>query len=56
MAVGQKAVVANALKTGWQCVDQKTPLEFLGVQRHGFRFLAVFAPVVFPLKRDPVIF
>ena len=31
MAVGQKAVMANTLESGRQDVDEKTPLEFVGV-------------------------
>src|ERR1700710_2272554 len=56
MAVSQKAVMPNALETGRQGVKQKTPLELIHFERHRFRLLAVFAAIVFPLKRDTVIF
>jgi hypothetical protein len=36
-------------------MDEKTPLEFVGVHRHGLRFLAVFAAVIFPLARRSAV-
>ena len=50
MAVGHEAEVADALKTRWQRVDEKTPDKLIGFKCHRLRGLLVFAPVVFPLE------
>ena len=46
MAVGEKAVVADAMEAIWQGVKQKTPDEFVGGKRHhlGFAVVAIVVP------------
>jgi len=55
VAVGQEPIVPDALKAGRQGMDEETPLELVCVNRHGSRFFAVFASIVFPLKRHPAV-
>jgi hypothetical protein len=52
MAVGRKAKVEDALKTGRQHVHKKAPDELIGTNLHDFRVLLVFVFVILPLKRD----
>src|SRR6267378_442589 len=54
MAVGQKTVVANALKAAWKSMLQEPPDELLGRQSHHLLLLSV--AVIFPLERDLAIF
>ncbi len=56
MTVGQKAEVADALKTRWQGVKKKTADEFSGVYPHDFRVLSVFVFLVLPLESDLAVF
>ena len=54
MAVGQKAVVADALKAGRKSVLQEAADEVIG--RDGQHLLLLPVAVVFPLEGDPAIF
>jgi hypothetical protein len=56
VAVGKKAEVADALETGRQRMNEKTPDELAGVNRHDFRVLSVFVFIVLPLERDLAVF
>ena len=48
MAIAEKAVIANALKSIRQNVEEKAADEFLGGKRH--RFLLALVSIVFPLE------
>jgi len=50
IAVAQKAVVANTLKTVGQNVEQEAANELLGLQGH--RFLLVVVTIIFPAEDD----
>jgi hypothetical protein len=50
MAVGQKAVIADALKAGRKSVLQESPDELLG--GNGHHLLLLLVSVVFPLETD----
>lgn len=50
MAVGQKSVVADALKSVGEDVNQKAADELVGGKRH--RLLAIAVTVILPLEAD----
>src|SRR5665213_3452481 len=49
-AVGEEAEVADALKAGWQRMDQKAADELFGGKGHDARLLRGLAAIVLPLK------
>ena len=55
MAIGHPAAVTDALKPRRQRVDEKTPDELIGAERHGARFLLVLVAIVLPLESDAAI-
>ena len=52
---GEEAVVADAVETVWQDVEEKAADELGGVERHGPEPVAAFDPVVLPLKVTPAL-
>ena len=54
MAVAEKAIVTDALKSLRQDMNQKSPNELVGRQGHGL--LPVIVTVILPMKRDPILF
>ena len=56
VAVGKKAEVTDALETGRHRMNEKTPDELVGVNRHGLRVLFVFVFVILPLEGDFAVF
>jgi hypothetical protein len=50
VAMAQKAVVTDALKTVGEDMEQEAANEFFGFQGHGF--LLVVMPIIFPLEGD----
>src|SRR5439155_11402243 len=54
MAIGQEAIVANALKAAWKSMLQEPPDELLG--REGHHLLLLPVAVIFPLETDLAIF
>ena len=49
-AIGEKAVVADAVEAVGQAVQEKAPDELLGIKRHHFDFAVL--PIVLPREAD----
>ena len=52
MTVREQAIVPDALKAAWECVQQETAHELAGIQRHHLR-LSTLA-IILPAKADMV--
>ena len=50
-AVGEEAVMADAMKPAWQRVQQEAPDELVGGERHDL--VLVVMPVIAPAEADP---
>jgi hypothetical protein len=53
VAIGQEAVVANALEALGQDMEQESTDELFGIQVHGFDLTAM--AIVFPVELNPAI-
>ena len=54
-AAGEQAVMANAMESGWQHVNEKTADELCGVESHRFGAIASLEPIVFPFERNGAV-
>src|SRR5882757_981970 len=54
-AIGEQAIMADAMKPAGQHVDEETADELVGGERHHFGPLLLLGPVVFPFECDPEI-
>ena len=53
MAVGEIALVADAMKAGGENVEQEAPDELFGVERHHLALVVV--TIVLPEEADPAV-
>src|SRR5215468_8734306 len=54
LAVGEQAVVADAVEAGWQGVNEEAADELMGCERHRFVSIVAFDPVVLPSEGNAV--
>jgi len=54
-AIGEQAIVADAMKAAWQNVGEEAADELMRFKRHGLVALAAFDPVVFVFEGDAFI-
>src|SRR5262245_38261317 len=52
MGVGEEAVVANAMETGRQHVEQEAPHELADVEAHDLALVTTALPIVLPAETD----
>ena len=52
---GQQAVMADAVESVWQHMDQETADELVGCERHHLVSIAAFDPVVLPLESNGLV-
>jgi len=55
VAVGEQAIVANAMKAVWQHVQQETTHELARVKPHDLVFVVAVVAVILPAKTDMLI-
>ena len=53
--IGHESVMADAMKTPRQHVEQETPHEFTSIQRHGLVTRPSLGPVILPAEGDMVL-
>ncbi len=51
-AIGEEAVMANAVKAVGQNVEQEAADEFIAVERHEAVAVLTFAPIILPFEGD----
>ena len=52
VAVGEEAIVANAMEAGRQHVEQEAPYELADVEAHDFALVMAALPIVLPVETD----
>src|SRR6266478_3462523 len=52
VAVGEEAIMSNAMEAGRQHVEQETPHELADVEAHDFALVITALPIVLPAETD----
>src|SRR6516164_8010331 len=52
VAVGEEAIMSNAMKAARQHVEQETPHELADVEAHDFALVSTALPIVLPAETD----